>query len=250
MPELLKQLVALCHEVGREDRGLAILGEGNCSVRIDGDHFAVKSSGCSMGTLTPEDLTLCDTKKVLTMVDQIGTGSAELEKDLMNARVEGKGKRPSIETVFHGWLLQLDGARFVGHCHPLHCNMILCSRRAEEFATQRLFPDEVLSCGAQSVFVPYAEPGLPLAREIQARVLNFLRRNYGSPPRLILLQNHGIIGVGATSMGVLATLMMAEKAARIFVGAASLGGPVFLPAHLAQRIGARPEEAHRQRSTR
>lgn len=250
MPEPLKQLVALCHEIGREDRGLAILAEGNCSARIDDAHFAVKASGCSLATLTLEDLTLCDTKKVLAIVDQMGLDGAELEKGLMNSRVDAKGRRPSIETAFHGWLLQLDGARFVGHCHPLYCNMILCSRRAEEFATQRLFPDEIVCCGAQSVFVPYSDPGLPLAREIQARVLNFLRRSYGPPPRLILLQNHGIIAIGSSSMGVLATLMMAEKAARIFVGAAALGGPTFLPAHLAQRIGSRPDEAHRQRQMR
>ncbi|MSU35865.1 MAG: class II aldolase/adducin family protein [Pedosphaera sp.] len=246
VPEPVKQLLALCHEIGREDRGLAVLAEGNCSARIDDAHFAIKASGCSLATLTAEDLTLCDTKKVLAMVDQMGLDGAELEKGLMNTRVDGKGKRPSIETAFHSWLLQLDDAQFVGHCHPLHCNMILCSHRAEEFATKRLFPDEVVCCGSQSVFVPYSDPGLTLAREIQARVLNFLRRSYGPPPRLILLQNHGIIAVGSSAMSVLATLMMAEKAARIFVGAASLGGPVFLPAHLTQRIGARPHEAHRQ----
>ncbi len=38
-------LLKLSHDLGREDRGLAILGEGNTSCRLDGDTFLVKASG-------------------------------------------------------------------------------------------------------------------------------------------------------------------------------------------------------------
>jgi hypothetical protein len=40
---------------------------------------------------------------------------------------------------------------------------------------------------------------------------------------------------------------MAEKAAEIFVGAAALGGPVFLTAEQSERIAGRPDEHYRQK---
>ena len=48
---LIQDLLTLSHEIGREDRGLAILGEGNTSVRLSDDAFAVKASGTCLGTL-------------------------------------------------------------------------------------------------------------------------------------------------------------------------------------------------------
>jgi len=47
---------------------------------------------------------------------------------------------------------------------------------------------------------------------------------------------------------VLAAMLMAEKAAKVFVGAAALGGPVFMTAEHVQRIAGRPDEAYRQRA--
>jgi phosphomannomutase len=47
--------------------------------------------------------------------------------------------------------------------------------------------------------------------------------------------------------GILACLLMAEKAAEIFVGAAAIGGPHFLAAPSVDRIAGRPDEHSRQR---
>src|SRR6185436_4840943 len=156
------------------------------------------------------------------------------------------GRKPSIESLFHGWLLTLREVNFVGHCHPLTANQVLCSPRAHDFAERRLFPDEVVCCGPASVFVPYSDPGLPLAREIVERTNQFMERQ-GQPPRLILLQNHGVIALGKTPNAVLSCILMASKAAAIFVGAAALGGPNFLTPDHVQRIAGRPDEAYRRR---
>jgi rhamnose utilization protein RhaD (predicted bifunctional aldolase and dehydrogenase) len=123
---------------------------------------------------------------------------------------------------------------------------VLCSPRARDFAERRLFPDEVVCCGAASVFVPYTDPGIPLAREIKERTLLFLKQ-FGHTPRLILLQNHGLIAIGPTPEAVLSCIRMATKAAEIFVGAAALGGPNFMSLKDIERIASRPDEWYRQR---
>ena len=42
-------------------------------------------------------------------------------------------------------------------------------------------------------------------------------------------------------------IRLAEKAAKVFVGAAQLGGPIFLSEEDIARIAGRPDEAYRQR---
>ncbi len=51
MSDPLATLLALSHDLGREDRPFAILGEGNTSARLDDGCFAVKASGCSLASL-------------------------------------------------------------------------------------------------------------------------------------------------------------------------------------------------------
>ena len=50
--EILEQLVKLSLDVGREDRQLAILGEGNTSVDVGDGTFWIKASGTSLSTAT------------------------------------------------------------------------------------------------------------------------------------------------------------------------------------------------------
>jgi len=57
-----------------------------------------------------------------------------------------------------------------------------------------------------------------------------------------------VIALGPTSQSVLAALLMAEKTAQIWAGAATLGGPVFLTEENVQRIAQRPDEHYRQRA--
>lgn len=246
MDARIAELIELGRQLGQEQRGLAILGEGNISVKLTDTHFAVKASGSALATLTKRDVIVCDIQRVLAMLEQTSPGDEAIEAALLAARVDVAAKKPSLEAMFHASLLSLPGVQFVAHCHPLNANRVLCSPRAAALAEQRLFPDHVVYCGASSVFVPYADPGLPLAREIAQRTAKF-REETGSAPKLILLANHGTIALGPTMLSVLACTMMAEKAAAIFVGAAALGGPKYLTAREVQRIATRKDEAHRQR---
>jgi rhamnose utilization protein RhaD (predicted bifunctional aldolase and dehydrogenase) len=246
MNEAIGSLLELSHEIGRREHRLAILGEGNTSMKVNETSFAVKASGACLETMTENDVTVCDKALLTGLLDKKTPTDEMVEAVLMESRLKSTYRKPSVEAMFHAWLLTLDGINFVGHCHPLSVNQVLCSPRARDFAERRLFPDEVVCCGPSSVFVPYADPGLALAREIRERTSDYIKIN-GFAPRLIVLQNHGIIAIGATANSVLACLLMAEKAGEIFAGAASLGGPNFLPAKHVERIFIRPDEAYRQR---
>ena len=244
---IIQDLLTLSHEIGREDRGLAILGEGNTSTRLSEQTFAVKASGTCLGTLKEEDTVECRLDALLPLLEKESLTDQQVDDALLAARVDQKAKKPSVEAVFHAWLLSLPGIKFVGHAHPTTALQILCSSRARDFAEHRMFPDEIVCCNTASVLVPYTDPGLKLAQTIRSQTEAFIK-NYQRQPRVILMQNHGVITLGATWQSVLSAMLMAEKAAKVFVGAAALGGPVFFSKENVARIAGRPDEAYRQRA--
>lgn len=243
----LKELLALSHELGAEARQLAILGEGNTSAKTSEETFLVKASGSTLGTLRAAELVECRFAPLLAMLEREDLSDEEIEHELFACRVEASAKKPSVEALFHAYLLTLPNVRFVGHAHPVSVNQILCGPLAQSFAEQRLFPDEIVCCGPASVFVPYTDPGLTLAQVIRRETVKFTEK-LGLIPRVILLKNHGVITLGSTPAAVQAALFMADKAARIFLGAAALGGPDFLSAEQVDRIANRLDEHYRQRA--
>jgi rhamnose utilization protein RhaD (predicted bifunctional aldolase and dehydrogenase) len=245
--EKLEALIKLSHELANPLKPLAILGEGNTSARLSEKTFLVKASGSCLGSLRKEDVVECQADVLLRLLDGSKLSDADVDGKLMQSRVDYKAKKPSIEALFHAWFLTLPGINFVGHTHAPAVNGILCSSRAREFAEKRVFPDEIVCCDVASVFVPYTDPGLRLAKEIRERTETFIRK-YQRPPRVVLLENHGIITLGRTAEAVLAAMLMAEKAAIIWLGAVALGGPSFMLPKQIARIAGRPDEAWRRKA--
>lgn len=244
--EVKQAVLTLSHAVGREDRALAILGEGNTSGRIDDASFWVKASGGNLGTLTDAGVVECTFAGIDRLLEKEKVTDEEIEDGLFASRVDPVSKKPSVEALFHAVLLSLPGIRFIAHTHPVATNQILCSPLAEKFATNRIFPDEIVVCGRESVLVPYCDPGITLAKAIREKTNVFLKK-YGIPPRVILLKNHGAITLGPTPQSAEAAMLMLEKAASIVVGAASLGGPIFMSPEDIHRIANRIDEHYRQK---
>jgi rhamnose utilization protein RhaD (predicted bifunctional aldolase and dehydrogenase) len=146
----------------------------------------------------------------------------------------------------HAICLKLPDINFVGHTHPTAINMITCSTLFDPAVSGRLFPDEVVVCGPNPVMVPYIDPGLPLAREIQQRIRIYVETN-GEVPKTIYMQNHGFIALAATAQQVENITAMAVKAARILAGTYALGGPQFMTSEAVERIHTRPDEHYRQK---
>lgn len=143
-------------------------------------------------------------------------------------------------------LLQDCGVNCIAHTHPVVVNQLLCSQHAETFAKRRLFPDEVVLCGPESVFVPYVDPGLPLAQAIRERTRAYMDK-HGEAPKVILLANHGMIALGENTTDALNITLMCVKAAKILTGAYAVGEPQFLSDEIVHHIYFRPDEIYRRR---
>lgn len=247
MTNLLTQLVDMSRTLGEPARDYVILGEGNTSARADEETFWVKASGTSLHGIGEQGFVQVGLEPVLALFSQNNLSDTAVTEALNAARIDqSTAIRPSVETTFHALALTLGEANFVGHTHPTAVNSILCSQQAETAIAGRLFPDEIVVCGPGPAYVPYTDPGLPLAKAIQAAIIKYQDEN-GRSPKVILMQNHGLIALGKTADEVLRITAMYVKTARIILGAYALGGPHFLtPADVA-RIDSRPDEHYRQR---
>jgi rhamnose utilization protein RhaD (predicted bifunctional aldolase and dehydrogenase) len=186
-------------------------------------------------------------ERVRAMLAGPDLSDEETRQALQAAKVDPSAAgHPSVETVLHALCLELPGVNFVGHTHPTAINMITCSTNFELALSGRLFPDEIVLCGPAAVLVPYTDPGLPLARAVRQRIDAYIDV-HGETPKTIYMQNHGFIALGGTPQQVENITAMAVKAARILVGAHSLGGPRFMTPQAVARIHTRPDEHYRQR---
>jgi len=246
MTKELQALVDLTLTLGEPDRKLVIIGEGNTSTRIDNETFWVKASGQQMARIDHDGFVAVHFEPMLAMLDDPPADRQAVQAAMQAARVDQTvATRPSIETSFHAMLLAECGVNVIAHTHPIAINRILSSSRAEQFAYNRMCPDEVVLCGPESVLVPYVDPGLPLAIEMRGAVRDYMQRQ-GEAPKVILLANHGLIVLGMTTDEALSITMMSVKAAEIFAGACAIGEPVFMSAEDVMHIYRRPDEIYRR----
>jgi rhamnose utilization protein RhaD (predicted bifunctional aldolase and dehydrogenase) len=244
--ERLQRLVTLSRDLGKEERGLAILGEGNTSADAADGSFWVKGSGCQLGSIDEGGFTRVRYDDALAVLDE-PLGNAEVNQRLEAIRVDPAHKRPSVETFLHALCLTEGGAKWVGHTHTTSMLQILCSRLgAGPFIDGHVYPDVIVVCGRHVAVVPYIDPGLELARAVRDELVRF-KAAHGSGPKLLLMVNHGPVALGQTAQEVFNILLMADKWAKVLVGTYALGGPCYLPTSEADRIDNRPDEDYRRR---
>jgi len=198
----LDELIEVARRFGR-DPEFARGGGGNASVKVDGVLY-IKPSGVALATLAADDLVPLDVEPLLALL-HAGDGGAEatrapadaagaahapgdpVMRTALAARLaDAGGRRPSVELLFHAFLPE----RLVLHTHPIDINAVTCNRDGAALA-ERLFGD-------RSVWVPYTDPGLPLARAIVEARRAHVERTGEPAPAITVMQNHGII-VGGDS---------------------------------------------------
>ncbi|CAI8314982.1 MAG: Methylthioribulose-1-phosphate dehydratase [Opitutia bacterium UBA7350] len=243
---LLESLVKLSREFGREDRGWAILGEGNTSVMGESGSFYVKASGSCLGLAGPSDFTEVDLNQALQCVDKPSLTDAEVQDALEAIKVDPEAKRPSVETFVHAVCLSLGDCKWVGHGHPESVLSILCSQSGAEPYLEHIFPDAIVVCGRNFAVVPYIDPGFKLAHGVREALVDF-KEKYGKAPKIIFLENHGPFILGQSDVDVINTMQMLDKWSKVILANQLFGGCNYLAANESDRIENRLDEAYRRK---
>jgi rhamnose utilization protein RhaD (predicted bifunctional aldolase and dehydrogenase) len=192
--DLLTEMVELSRRFG-SDPAFARAGGGNSSAKANGI-LSIKPSGVPLATLTVEALIPLAIEPLLELLERSATpgsarGSDEVLRVAESARLSpADGRRPSVELLFHALIPE----PIVLHTHPTTINTLTCSVDGAELAEQIL--------GDRAMWVPYTDPGLPLARAIEDARDTVARRTGGRATPAILLQNHGLIVSGETATDI------------------------------------------------
>ena len=245
MSDVLEQLIGMSQSLGDPANDYVILGEGNTSVRADDDSFWVKASGTELVRASRDSFVRVRFAPILEALDGAQLTDAEVKQLLKTVTVEG-ARAPSIETFLHALCLQLEGIQFVGHTHPVAAVSLLCSQRSRELFSGSLFPDQIVLLGPAFVYVPYTDPGLPLALTVRDCVRQFVDTQQ-RVPKVLMMENHGVFALGGTAQEVLNITQMLVKTCRVLTGTLAGGGPRFLSHEHVARIDQRPDELARRR---
>lgn len=245
MNDPIDVLVTLSRWLGDPQRDLAILGEGNTSIKLGADRIAVKASGAALGAVERDHFVEVDTHRILSVLRRDHITEAELAEHFAACCRTAGTRRPSIEVILHALAIDYADAHLVAHTHPVALNGLLCSDRADALVAGALFPDQIVVCGQHALLVPYADPGLPLARAVRDGLVAHLDR-HAAPPKVIYLRNHGILVLGGTATEVRQITEMTVKVARILTTVLTVGKPTYLTESQAARIDDREDEHHRR----
>ena len=202
----LAALAAMSNKYGA-DPEYVLAGGGNTSFK-SAENLWIKGSGTSLATIKAEDFVVMDRAKLNRMwtadypENEAARESAVLQ-DMMDARIPGETRRPSVETLLH----DLFPYSFILHVHPALVNGLTCSREAEN-GMKRLLPD--------AVWVDACKPGYILALECK-RLLDAYKAETGKDAQVLFLQNHGIFFAANSTeeLDVLASAVMGKLKAAV-----------------------------------
>lgn len=244
-PELVsKDLLDLTRALGRPDRGLVILAEGNTSQLLDDGRLVVKASGVRMRDVTSDDFVTVQVEPLVAVMDDPNATQDDLTRALDAGLINGRRRRGSIETLVHVAVQAIGQVAFVAHTHPTEVIGLLASSQAEAAFAQAAYSDEAVVLGLP-LFVPYAAPGIDLGR-LYYRCLRDYTEREGTLPRLVLLANHGIVAIAPSAEGAEAVSEMAVKAAAVRRIAYSVGGLVPLTTESVAKFVARDDVTERR----
>ncbi|WDZ75338.1 class II aldolase/adducin family protein [Ensifer adhaerens] len=151
---------------------------GNTSIK-EGGALWIKASGLWLAHARQRDVMVPVALDPLLDALERGDPATEKAQDFVIAAQNPSGLRPSIETTVHALMPQ----RVIVHVHCVETIAAAVQTNGAAIAAERL-------AGYPHVFVPYARPGLPLARAIAER----LQDNTS----VLVLGNHGLVVAAET----------------------------------------------------
>jgi len=192
MDKALADLIRISNPTGKNP-ALVQGGGGNTSVKTDdGKYMYIKASGTALKDMNQQsgwrrlrlDSLLSIIKdKSLTRLESNARESEVLNRLLLacDDKITSPG-RPSVETNLHAFL-----DKCVIHLHPDAVGAYVNARNGKS-ELEKLFKGEKFP----ALWVPYADPGLVLAKKIAKLVKNYQSR-FGKKPAVLFLEKHGLI---------------------------------------------------------
>jgi NAD(P)-dependent dehydrogenase (short-subunit alcohol dehydrogenase family)/rhamnose utilization protein RhaD (predicted bifunctional aldolase and dehydrogenase) len=157
----------------------------------------IKASGKALETIEADGFLELDLPKVLELLERRDwsrdrdQSEDEIAQALLDSRVDppDANTRPSVESTLHALMPQT----FVLHTHGELANGITCSKQGEKGLSKVNLPAIV-----KPVWIPYVDPGLPLAKALEKAIDSYKKKKNESP-NTVFMAKHGILVAANTA---------------------------------------------------
>lgn len=158
-------------------------GGGNSSVKLENGLMLIKASGFMLSEVDFDNgYSKVDNKAILESFEDNDIASSSdvrirdsLSAGILKEAVVDSSNKPSMETFLHSLFY-----KYTLHTHPLILNAITCKKNWKDILSKIL--------GGNIAFVDYRTPGFELACKLKGVI-----ERYSEKPKIVLLQNHGLI---------------------------------------------------------
>lgn len=165
---------------------------GNLSVK-EGNTIWIKASGTRLKDAASQEifipLSLQKTKQAVLHTESLN--------GFKKSKFKFRNLKPSIETAIHSLLPH----KYVAHVHSVGAISVAVQENAE------LLLEEV-TVAAQTIFIPYEKPGIPLAIKMLEKIE--AEKIYSTDDLVALLGNHGLIVASESSSKVVEMILQFE----------------------------------------
>ena len=187
-------LIDLSARVGADP--LLVQGAGGNTSIKEGGRLWIKASGLWLAHARSRDVMVPVALDPLLAALDRDDPACEKAQDFVIHDQNPSGLRPSIETTVHALMPQ----KIVVHVHCVETIATAVQANGEAIAAEKLR-------GIPHAFVPYARPGLPLAKAIASRIQD--------DTSVLVLGNHGLVVAGDTVEEASAILRLASGLLRV-----------------------------------
>ena len=202
MEDTLQDLIQISRAFSL-DNSLVVGSGGNTSVKTDDNKYMyIKASGAALKDVNEtHGWRRLKNNSVLAIFNDeklAAFGAIEREFEIVKRLQlacddDESDARPSVESTLH---VILD--KCVIHLHALSVLAYACAKNGKT-ELLRLFKDETYP----PLWVPYADPGFSLSREVFRNVEDYVKE-HGEKPAMMVLEKHGLLVADETSDGVIA----------------------------------------------
>lgn len=178
--ERLEDFIKISKYAGmREDMVQA--GGGNSAYKISEERMVIKASGYQLADVSEKNGYAIVNPRIIKEAFLEHSNLDDITEEVSKSILEKafiEGGRPSIETFLHS----ISGS-FSLHTHPITVNALVCRADAR---------NEILKLFSKAMIVPYATPGVELAK-VYFKEYKDYRNRYNEEPQIIFLMNHGLV---------------------------------------------------------
>ncbi len=191
------------------------------------DSFFINSADSNTRLIAKQNIGEYRLEPMLQIAQSEYITKPQIFEIITNAQISKTEQKISSEFLIHAIGLVFAEANYLLHSHSTKVNKVLASKLGAKAFRGHVFEESVIICGKNPASIKFAESGYQLATAIY-RELSSFQKIYFHLPKILLLENHGVVILAKNPKELITITKTLELWAELIYAAYQLGGPNYL----------------------